>query len=167
MFGRYSLHFGSETGHPVTFFAVLCPSRKLAIRASGTASNYLLIIILMFKAMKSMKQKWSRGLTTLSVSRLNSSKWYDIWITNWKAFGGSGRGLIEVPIPEFVWRDWGKPKDISVRRAGVSAEIRSEHLPNTSLECYLRTDLLREKGSNQSLPPENEKRHLHASNCFC
>jgi hypothetical protein len=39
-------------------------------------------------------------------------------------------------ILAFVWRDWGKPCKSVVRTGGVSAEIRIERLPNTSLQRY-------------------------------
>jgi hypothetical protein len=44
---------------------------------------------------------------------------------NWK---GSGRGPI--------WRDWWKPRKTSVKITGVPIKIRTQHLPDTSLEHY-------------------------------
>jgi hypothetical protein len=45
-------------------------------------------------------------------------------------------------VSVFAWRDRGKSPEFSVRVAGVSAEIRNEHFPNTSLERYIYTTLL-------------------------
>jgi hypothetical protein len=36
-------------------------------------------------------------------------------------------------VPEFARRDWGKPRNTSGRGVDVAAEIRSEHLPSTSV----------------------------------
>jgi hypothetical protein len=44
-------------------------------------------------------------------------------------------------IPVFVRMDW-EPRKTSVKIAGVAAEIRTEHLPNISLERYPYTILL-------------------------
>jgi hypothetical protein len=35
-------------------------------------------------------------------------------------------------IPILVWRNWGKPRHVSVGAADFPAEIRSRHLPNTT-----------------------------------
>jgi hypothetical protein len=43
---------------------------------------------------------------------------------------------------ELVWWDWENPRRSSVRVFGVLAESQTEHLPNTSLECYRYTSLL-------------------------
>jgi hypothetical protein len=59
---------------------------------------------------------------------------------------GSGRGLIGVLNPH-VWRDPGKPRRTSVRIPNVPVEIRTEYLPNASLERYRYTNLF---GPNDS-----------------
>jgi hypothetical protein len=41
----------------------------------------------------------------------------------------------------FVWRDWGKPRRISVIIASVLAQSKTKHLPNLSLEHYCYTNL--------------------------
>jgi hypothetical protein len=46
---------------------------------------------------------------------------------------GSGHGLNEVLSLLFAWRYLGNPRKTSVRIAGVSAEVGTEHLPNTSV----------------------------------
>jgi hypothetical protein len=56
-------------------------------------------------------------------------------MTNWKDLEKSGRGLIEIPS----WHFPGVTKEdkMNLRIVGVLAEIRPEHLQNTSLEgCY-------------------------------
>jgi hypothetical protein len=42
-------------------------------------------------------------------------------------------------VPEFAWRNRGKLSETSVRITGAPDEIRTEHLPNTSLEGYRKT----------------------------
>jgi hypothetical protein len=54
---------------------------------------------------------------------------------------GSGRGLIEVYYPVIYLQDLKKPRETSVRRAGVPAEMRTKYHPNTSLEHYMYTNL--------------------------
>jgi hypothetical protein len=39
-------------------------------------------------------------------------------------------------IPEFVWKDWGTPREILVTAADVPVEFRTDTIPNTSLEHY-------------------------------
>jgi hypothetical protein len=39
-------------------------------------------------------------------------------------------------FPEFLWRGWWKPWKSSARTAGVSGEIRTQHLSNTSADSY-------------------------------
>jgi hypothetical protein len=63
-----------------------------------------------------------------------------------KDLSGSGRGLIDVLNP-YVWRAPGKPRRTSVRISNVPVEIRTEFLPNASLERYCYTNLL---GPNDS-----------------
>jgi hypothetical protein len=46
------------------------------------------------------------------------------------------------PIQPFIWNGGGKTMK-NLRIAGVSAEIRTEHLLNVSLERYSYTELLR------------------------
>jgi hypothetical protein len=38
--------------------------------------------------------------------------------------------------PEFVWREWGKPRESSFSVGVVPVEIRIKHLVNTSSEIY-------------------------------
>jgi hypothetical protein len=40
-------------------------------------------------------------------------------------------------IPGFAWRDWGKPRKTLIEIASVPATIRTEHLLDTSLKCYI------------------------------
>jgi hypothetical protein len=47
-----------------------------------------------------------------------------------KDMEGSDRDLIEVTIPAFAWRDWGKPQKFSVRVASLRAEIWTRYLQN-------------------------------------
>jgi hypothetical protein len=51
---------------------------------------------------------------------------------------GSSLSLIDVLIGHLPGK---KPQEISVRIISVSAEIRIEHLPNTSLRHYQKTNL--------------------------
>jgi hypothetical protein len=39
-------------------------------------------------------------------------------------------------VPEFSWRDRGKPRNISSRKSVVGDEIRTVQLPSTSLQSY-------------------------------
>jgi hypothetical protein len=43
--------------------------------------------------------------------------------------------------PAYAQRLWEKQQKPSVRIAGFPAEVRTEHLLNTSLESYLQTNL--------------------------
>jgi hypothetical protein len=49
---------------------------------------------------------------------------------------------VAVLYSAFAWRDCGKLRKSSVGIAGVSAKIRTEHLPNMSLERYSHRSLL-------------------------
>jgi hypothetical protein len=40
-------------------------------------------------------------------------------------------------VPDFAWKGGVKQRKFSVSKAGVPAEIRTEHLPNTNLERHL------------------------------
>jgi hypothetical protein len=40
-----------------------------------------------------------------------------------------------VAIPVFAWRDWGNHENISVRIAGLQADIWSWDIPNMKQEC--------------------------------
>jgi hypothetical protein len=73
-----------------------------------------------------------------SVSRLYRVGWYnDRWMMSLKAFGRKWLWPNRGAIQEYAWIDWRKQWETSVRVASVPAEIRDEHLPNTSLERYL------------------------------
>jgi hypothetical protein len=68
-----------------------------------------------------------------------SSDFIGIWTRDlpaWIGMEGSGCTLIYVLYSVFARRNWRKPRETSVRIADVPAEIRTEHLPNTSLEHY-------------------------------
>jgi hypothetical protein len=57
--------------------------------------------------------------------------------TNWKGLGKKPSWPHIDTIQTFAWRGWQKTrKYLSVRVAGVPAEIRSEYLPKTSVESY-------------------------------
>jgi hypothetical protein len=47
---------------------------------------------------------------------------------------GSGHGLMKGNIPEFVWKNWGKPQKSSVRIVDLWAEILTRNFPNTNKE---------------------------------
>jgi hypothetical protein len=106
----------------------------------------------MFKAIKSMKQKRSRGL-------FNDA--FSIKTTQRQMVGHMNYELENIrrrrswpnnsSYPRICMKGLRKTKR-HLRIADVSAEIRSEHHPNTNLERYLHTNLFRVKGSNQSLP---------------
>jgi hypothetical protein len=51
-------------------------------------------------------------------------------------------------------RTWSEPQELSVRRGGVSAEIRSEHRPNTGLERYRYHNLPIEAKKNKEVKGE-------------
>jgi hypothetical protein len=57
---------------------------------------------------------------------------------NWKGFG---RKPVWGIILEISWIDWEKPQETSIRTAGVSSEIWTNHLQNTNLEHYHETIL--------------------------
>jgi hypothetical protein len=48
----------------------------------------------------------------------------------------NGIGLITVQIPRFSWKDWGKLRQFLIHIARISAENRTERLPNPSLKRY-------------------------------
>jgi hypothetical protein len=56
----------------------------------------------------------------------------DIWIGRYVE--GSGCGWIQ-DIPAFNWKDWGKPRKITVRAAGLRSGIWTWDLPNRKQEC--------------------------------
>lgn len=58
-------------------------------------------------------------------------------MVNWKGFGRKRPWYIQGTILEYALRDWGKPRNISAMTAGVPAKIRTWHLRNTSLDCYI------------------------------
>jgi hypothetical protein len=76
-------------------------------------------------------------LMTIWISRVYIVGEYDNeeWWTE-KNFKGSGCGLIDY-YPIILLYDLRNNANTSVYIAGVPAEIRTEHLPNTSLERYL------------------------------
>jgi hypothetical protein len=60
----------------------------------------------------------------------------------WKGYGRKRPWSNRGTIPESTWRDWGIPRRVRTRKAGVPAEIRTEHLPDTSVEGYRCDSLL-------------------------
>jgi hypothetical protein len=68
-------------------------------------------------------------LTTLSIAKLYI--YIYIYIYEWW-FGKTRSWPNRCTIPAYEWRDWGKPRWASARMAYVPAQIRTEHLPNTS-----------------------------------
>jgi hypothetical protein len=59
------------------------------------------------------------------------------WIKCWKE-------LIWITILEFIWRDWGKPRETSVRVACLPSGIWTQDLPNTKQKsCPLDCDVRR------------------------
>jgi hypothetical protein len=62
-------------------------------------------------------------------------------MVNFKGFGKKRSWFTPDTIPAFPCLDWGKSRKTSVRIAGIPVEIRTEHLPNTSLEIYLQINL--------------------------
>lgn len=84
--------------------------------------------------------------TTLSVSRLYSVKRLnDWWLKCWKLFGRKRQLSDRGTILGIAWRDWGESWKPSLIISGVPIEIRTEHLPNTSLEHYHHARSLSEK----------------------
>jgi hypothetical protein len=77
-------------------------------------------------------------LDYITLSGMRIREW---WI--WEDLEGSGRGIIEVLTRHLPG---GEEKELrtSVRTAGVPADIRTEHLPNTSLGLYRYTNVLGE-----------------------
>jgi hypothetical protein len=64
----------------------------------------------------------------------------DWWIANSKWFGIKWLWFNQGHVQASAWKDWGKPQKISARIVGLLAKISTQHLSNTSLECY--TNLL-------------------------
>jgi hypothetical protein len=56
---------------------------------------------------------------------------------------GSGRGLIWSIIREYAWKNWRKPREISIRMVGVSAGNETRHLPSKSQKGYSWSHLAR------------------------
>jgi hypothetical protein len=54
---------------------------------------------------------------------------------------GSGRNVFEGTVATFALRDWGKQWETSVNIASLPVEIRTENLPNISLERNCNTKL--------------------------
>jgi hypothetical protein len=55
---------------------------------------------------------------------------------NWKGCGRKWKWPNRFNIPTFSRNDLGKQLKVSVRIAGVLAEIRTEHLPKTNLQRH-------------------------------
>jgi hypothetical protein len=72
-------------------------------------------------------------LTALSVARYSIELLDDRLTMNWKGFGRKRLWPDRDNIPRFTRKDRGKPRRTSVRLAGVRVEIRTEHLPDTSV----------------------------------
>jgi hypothetical protein len=49
---------------------------------------------------------------------------------------------IRSTVSEFAWSYRETSLDLSVRIGGISAEIRTEHFPNTDLNLYIYTTLI-------------------------
>jgi hypothetical protein len=65
-------------------------------------------------------------VTTLPVARLVTDELESFW----------KEAVWLGAILPFAWRRWGKQRKTSVRITGVSAEIRTEHFPNTNAKHY-------------------------------
>jgi hypothetical protein len=50
-------------------------------------------------------------------------------------------------VLELGWRDWGKPWTSQVIIAGTHVEIRTGIYPNTGLDCYWYSNLIRKKST--------------------
>jgi hypothetical protein len=48
---------------------------------------------------------------------------------NWRVYGKTGSGIIRYVVHTLAWRDWQRPQNTLVKIIGVSAEIRTGHLP--------------------------------------
>jgi len=47
-------------------------------------------------------------------------------VMKWKELDGeNGCNLLKSTTLEYNWRDWGKPSNISVRKAGVKIQVRA------------------------------------------
>jgi hypothetical protein len=53
-----------------------------------------------------------------------------------KDWRGNGRGLLNFTVLSFTWRHWEKPQNISDKILGMSVEIRTKHLSNTTQKTY-------------------------------
>jgi hypothetical protein len=85
-------------------------------------------------------------LSVLQIVSWNSKIIQECWIE--KELEASDRGLIKVPSRNLAWRT------DSVRIAAVLAEIRTEHIPYTSLERYCYISLFRFFGRYLSVVSE-------------
>jgi hypothetical protein len=65
---------------------------------------------------------------------------------------GSGHGLILGTIPAYAWRNWRKPRKMSVMISDVSVKTLTGHLPNAALllTCYELQES--DKSNYQSTP---------------
>jgi hypothetical protein len=54
-------------------------------------------------------------------------------------------------IPGFAWRDWGKPRNISVRILSVPAEIGTAYLQSTGVDLYFYTSASQTSGNRGPL----------------
>jgi hypothetical protein len=81
------------------------------------------------------------SFTFSSLAWLYSIEWKnERRMTTWKGFGRKQSWLIRVITPEFLWRDWGNPRNTSVRVADIQSEIRTEHFSKSSRERCCHAD---------------------------
>jgi hypothetical protein len=65
-------------------------------------------------------------------------------MVRWKEFVRKRPWPSKDTISTLAWKKKGKSKEVSFRRAGVPAGIRTEHHPDINLESYRHTSLLGE-----------------------
>jgi hypothetical protein len=75
------------------------------------------------------------------------------WMMNFKGFAWKRFWRPRGTILKLAWRDWERRPKTSVRIAGVPAELRVKHRPNTSVGDYHFTTLLGDMGAVHFLPP--------------
>lgn len=81
-------------------------------------------------------------------------------LINSKEFGRKPSWRNRSIIVEFAWRDWGKSS------AGVPAEVRTEHFPNTSLRVLSTCSARRGHISAQLLMSDLRKRRWPLWSCY-
>jgi hypothetical protein len=67
---------------------------------------------------------------------IESNSWTKLdkkWTGNYVE--GSGRDLVSRYRPNTSYSDWRKPRETSVKRTGIPAEIRTKRIPNTQSEA--------------------------------